>query len=172
MPTDSVYSLCGRDPFVPGCKGQKESVLSFYDPGQLMAGFRSMSMLAGLVERGGRPAAVTPTIPLRSGEKQYGWFPVDVTGAGRRLAVVTSERLILGDEEFRLRSVTSLRPRPGDFALVLDVRDGRSVEVVGPWVPWLGVVLCAELHGAAWPPGYAPVIPAPRRRRELVDTRR
>ncbi|HWS33271.1 MAG TPA: hypothetical protein VN408_11070 [Actinoplanes sp.] len=145
--------------------------MSDYDPGQLMAGFRSMSMLAGLVERGGRPAAVTATIPLRSGEKQYGWFPVDVTGAGRRLAVVTSERLILGGEEYRLRSMTRLRPRPGDFTLALDLRDGHVVEVTGPWVPWLGVVLCAEIHGAAWPPGYAPVIPAPRRRRELADTR-
>lgn len=136
-----------------------------------MAGFRSMSMLAGLVERGGRPAAVTPTIPLRSGEKQYGWFPVDVTGVGRRLAAVTSERLILGDEEYQLRSVTRLRPRPGDFTLALDLRDGSAVEVAGPWVPWLGVVLCAEIHGAAWPPGYVPAIPAPRRRRELADSR-
>ncbi|MFC6562291.1 hypothetical protein [Actinoplanes utahensis] len=147
-----------------------ESALSVYDPGQLVAGFRSMSMLAGLVERGGRPAPVSPTIPLRAGEKQYGWFPVDVTGAGRKLAVITSQRLILGDDEYPLRSVCGLRPRPEDWALTVDARGGRSVEIVGPWVPWLGVVLCAEIHGAAWPPGYAPVIPAPRRRPRTLET--
>lgn len=127
-----------------------------------------MSMLAGLVERGGRPAAVSPTIALRAGEKQYGWFPVDVAGDGRRLAVVTSQRLVVGTEEYPLRSVAGLRPRPDEWALTVDVRGGRGpVEISGPWVPWLGVVLCAELYGAAWPPGYAPVIPAPRRGRRL-----
>lgn len=141
--------------------------MSVYDPEQLLAGFQSMSMLAGLVERGGRPAAVSPTIPLRSGEKQYGWFPVDVTGVGRRLAVVTSQRLILGTDEYPLRAVTRLRPRPDDWALSVDAGGHRTVEIAGPWVPWLGVVLCAELYGAAWPPGYAPVIPGPRRPRAL-----
>ncbi|MEU4419408.1 hypothetical protein AB0F81_02210 [Actinoplanes sp. NPDC024001] len=146
--------------------------MSAYDPEQLEAGFRSMSMLAGLVARGGRPASVSPTIPLRAGEKQFGWFPVDVTGAGRRLAVITSCRLILGGEEFSLRSVAGLRPQPDEWALTLDVRGRGPVEIRGPWVPWLGVVLCAELYGAAWPPGYAPVIPAPRqqsRRLELAQ---
>jgi hypothetical protein len=138
--------------------------VSGYDPAQLAAGFRSMSMLAGLVERGGRPAAVSPTIPLRAGEKQYGWFPVHVAGAGRRLAVITSRRLILGTQEYSLRSVARLRPRPDEWALSLDVRGRGPVEISGPWVPWLSVVICAELHGAAWPPGYAPVIPAPRQR--------
>lgn len=139
-------------------------MLSAYDPEQLAAGFRSMSMLAGLVERGGRPAPVSPTIPLRAGEKQYGWFPVHVAGAGRQLAVVTSCRLILGANEYSLRSVAGLRPRPDEWALSVDVRGHGPVEVSGPWVPWLGVVLSAELYGAAWPPGYAPMIPAPRRR--------
>ena len=76
-------------------------------------------------------------------------------------------RLILGDAEYPLRSMIRLRPRPGDWALTLDLRGREVVEIAGPWVPWLGVVLCAELYGAAWPPGYAPVIPAPRRRRIL-----
>ncbi|WP_433792973.1 hypothetical protein [Actinoplanes sp. CA-252034] len=145
--------------------------MAVYDPGQLLAGYRSMCMLAGLVERGGRPAAVTPTVPLWAGEKQYGWFPVDVVGSDRLLAVVTNQRLILGDESFMLRAVTSLRPRPDEWALTLDVRGRETVEIVGPWVPWLGVVLCAEIHGAAWPPGYAPVIPAPRRARRLETVR-
>lgn len=129
-----------------------------------------MSMLAGLVERGGRPAAVSPTIPLRAGEKQYGWFPVDVTGVGRRLAVVTSHRLVLGADEYPLRAVTGLRPRPDDWALAVDARGRQTVEIAGPWVPWLGVVLCAEIYGAAWPPGYAPVIPAPRQRPQALET--
>ncbi|MEV6305029.1 hypothetical protein AB0M02_36845 [Actinoplanes sp. NPDC051861] len=134
-----------------------------YDPEQLAAGFRSMSMLAGLVERGGRPAAVSPTVALRAGEKQYGWFPVDVTGAGRRLAVITSRRLILGPDEFPLRSVTALRQSPADWTLTLETRD-RIVTLRGPWVPWLGVVVCAELYGTAWPV----TIPAPRRTRQLT----
>ncbi|BEL10448.1 hypothetical protein Q0Z83_086390 [Actinoplanes sichuanensis] len=142
--------------------------MSVYDPGQLLAGYRSMSMLAGLVERGGRPAAVSPTVPLWAGEKQYGWFPVDVVGGDRRLAVVTNRRLLLGDESFALRTVTGLRPRPDEWALALDVRGHGTMEVIGPWVPWLGVVLCAEIYGAAWPPGYARMIPAPRRAKRLV----
>ncbi|WP_045747569.1 hypothetical protein [Actinoplanes rectilineatus] len=125
-----------------------------------------MSMLASLVERGGRPAAITATLPLRAGEKQYGWFPVHLTGAGRRLAVITSSRLILGDREVPLRSLQRVRPQHGEWLLDLDTRDGGTLRISGPWVPWLSVVICAELYGAAWPPGYAPVIaiPAPRRR--------
>ncbi|MFC4063938.1 hypothetical protein [Actinoplanes subglobosus] len=130
-----------------------------------------MRMLAGLVERGGRPAAVSPTVPLWAGEKQYGWFPVDVIGGGRRLAVITSQRLLLDDESFALRAVTGLRPRPDEWALAFDVRGRGTVEIVGPWVPWLSVVLCTEIHGAAWPPGYAPMIPAPRRARRLETVR-
>ncbi|GID47252.1 hypothetical protein Aca07nite_45270 [Actinoplanes capillaceus] len=144
--------------------------MSDYDPGQLLAGYRSMTMLTGFVERGGRPAAVKPTIPLMVGEKQYGWFPVDVTGVGRRLAVVTNRRLILGAEEYQLRSVTRLRPRQDDWALALETRGSGTVEISGPWVPWLSVVLCAEMYGAAWPPGYAPVIPGPRRRLRRYET--
>ena len=129
-----------------------------------------MSMLAGLVERGGRPAPVSPTIPLLPGEKQYGWFPVHVAGAGRRLAVITSRRLILGAEEFSLRSLAGLRPRPDEWVLTLDVRGRKAVEISGPWVPWLSVVICAEMYGAAWPPGYAQVIPAPRKRARFMES--
>jgi hypothetical protein len=140
-----------------------------YDPEQLAAGYRSMSMLAGLVERGGRPAPVSPTIPLRAGEKQYGWFPVHTGESERRIAVVTNRRLILGAEEYPLRSVVALWPRPADFTLVLEVRGTENaVTIRGPWAPWLGVVLCAELYGTAWPP-HSGAIPAPRRTdRELA----
>ncbi|WP_328464274.1 hypothetical protein OHA21_40340 [Actinoplanes sp. NBC_00393] len=133
-----------------------------------------MSMLASLVDRGGRPAAISPTVALRGGEKQYGWFPVDVAGVGRRLAVITDRRLILGNEEYQLRSIAALRPRPEEWRLVLDVRGlSEPVTVSGPWVPWLGVVICAELYSAAWPPGFAPMsmIPAPRRQEDRVLVR-
>ncbi|MGX6601621.1 hypothetical protein ACWKSP_05705 [Micromonosporaceae bacterium Da 78-11] len=127
-----------------------------------------MSMLAALVQRGGRPAAVAPTIPLRVGEKQYGWFPVSVDGAGRRVAVITNQRLIVGDEEFALRSISRVHPEPADWSVALEVR-GRVGTLVlsGPWVPWLSVVICAELYATAWPPGHAMVttVPAPRRGR-------
>jgi hypothetical protein len=139
--------------------------VSQYDAEQLTAGFRSMSMLAALVQRGGRPAAVTPTIPLRVGEKQYGWFPVSVDGAARRLAVITNQRLIVGAEEFALRSIARVRPEPAGWSVALVIR-GRAAELVldGPWVPWMSVVVCAELYASAWPPGHDQV-PVPRRGR-------
>jgi len=131
-----------------------------YAAEQLAAGFRAMTMLAGYVGRGGRPAAVAPTIPLRPGEKQYGWFPVTVDGE-RRLAVVTNRRLIVGDE-VELSRIERVRPVPGEWSVALDLPGRRPLVLTGPWVPWLGVVLCAELYGAAWPPP-AVAIPGPRR---------
>ena len=142
--------------------------MSEYGAEQLTAGFRAMHMLAGLVQRGGRPAAVSPTIPLRAGEKQYGWFPVTVGGADRRVAVITNLRLIAGDE-FPLWAITGVRPVVGEWSVALDVR-GRdeSILLSGPWVPWLSVVICAELYGTAWPPSQ---VPAPRRTAGSVSAR-
>jgi hypothetical protein len=127
-----------------------------YAAEQLSAGFRAMTMLAGLVRRGGRPAAVAPTVPLRPQEKQYGWFPVTVAGAGRRIAVITSQRLIVEDE-YLLTEVSDMRH--GEWSLALRIKD-RTVALSGPWVPWMSVVICAELYGTAWPPV---AVPAPRR---------
>jgi hypothetical protein len=135
-----------------------------YDAEQLSAGFRAMNMLAGLVRRGGRPAAVAPTIPLRAGEKQYGWFPVTVNGTERRIAVITNLRLIVG-EEFALWQIIRVRPLPGQWSVALDLRARDPLVLSGPWVPWLSVVICAELYGTAWPPV---VIPGPRRRQVAV----
>jgi hypothetical protein len=139
--------------------------VSQYGAEQLTAGFRSMSMLAALVQRGGRPAAVVPTIPLRIGEKQYGWFPVSVDGTARRLAVITNQRLIVGAEEFALRSIARVGLEPAGWSVTLQIR-GRASDLVlgGPWVPWMGVVICAELYASAWPPGHGEV-PAPGRGR-------
>nr|WP_296067664.1 hypothetical protein [uncultured Actinoplanes sp.] len=147
--------------------------MSEYGAEQLTAGFRSMHMLAGLVERGGRPAAVSPTIPLCAGEKQYGWFPVRVGATGRRVAVITNQRLIVGDD-IPLRSIVRIMPIAGEWSVALQVR-GRCRPLVlgGPWVPWMSVVLCAELYGTAWPPGrmkpggvpgVPAAVPAPRRK--------
>jgi len=142
--------------------------VSQYGAEQLTAGFRSMSMLAALVQRGGRPAPVVPTIPLRVGEKQYGWFPVSVDGTGRRLAVITNQRLIVGAEEFALRSIVRVRPEPADWSVTLQIC-GRATDLVldGPWVPWMSVVICAELYASAWPPDRA-VVGAVRRDRVTV----
>ncbi len=136
--------------------------MSEYDAEQLTAGFRSMQMLAGLVQRGGRPAAVAPTIPLRAGEKQYGWLPVKVDGRDRRVAVITNLRLIVGGDDIPLWAIRRIRPIAGEWSVAFDVR-GRDqpVELSGPWVPWLSIVICAELYGSAWPPA---MVPAPRRR--------
>lgn len=148
-----------------GGSSRAETGLTEYGAEQLSAGFRAMNMLAGFVRRGGRPAAVAPTIPLRAGEKQYGWLPVTVDRAGRRIAVITNLRLIVG-EEFPLWSITRVRPVAGEWSVALETR-GRAEPMVlsGPWVPWLSVVICAELYGTAWPPAY---VPAPRGRRAAV----
>ncbi|GIF17176.1 hypothetical protein [Actinoplanes teichomyceticus] len=143
-----------------------------WDDGQLAAGFRSMTLLAALVERGGRPAAVAPTVRLRPGEKQYGWFPADVTGGGRRVVVITDQRIVVGAEEWPLRAVAQVETEPADWSVTLRVR-GRSAPLVlsGPWVPWMGVVLCAELYGTAFPPETAgpAVLPGPRAPGGSVD---
>lgn len=141
-----------------------------YDPGQLAAGRRSMTRLASLIRRGGRPAAIAPTIALRPGEQQYGWFPVH-TAAGRVLAVVTSRRLILGTDEHRLAAITSIEPAAAAWAVTLRFRLSDPVTLRGPWVPWLSVVLCAEVHGTASPPGYAslPELRVPVQRFALPD---
>ena len=136
-----------------------------YDAEQLTAGFRSMTMLTALVQRGGRPAPVAPTIALRAAEKQYGWLPVRVDGTGRRVAVITNLRLIVG-EDIPLWAITRIRPGSASWSVALEIR-GRQAPLVlsGPWVPWMSVVICAELYGMPWPPGFEPVaaVPSPRR---------
>jgi len=126
-----------------------------YAAEQLSAGFRAMTLLTGYVRRGGRPAAVAPTIPLRPGERQYGWFPVIVDGE-RRVAVITNRRLIAG-EEYELHRIERVRPVPGEWSVELTVRDHGRLVLGGPWVPWLSVVICAELYGTASPPAAIPM---------------
>lgn len=132
-----------------------------YGADQRSAGFRAMMMLAALVRRGGRPAAVAPTIALRPGERQYGWFPVMAGADGRRIAIITNQRLIVGEGDYPLAEVDRVRPVPGEWSVALTMRDRTEPLLLsGAWVPWMSVVICAELYGAAWPPDEMPV---PRR---------
>jgi len=125
--------------------------LAEYAAEQLSAGFQAMNMLAGLVRRGGRPHRVAPTIPLRFDEQQYGWLPVTVDRSARRVAVITNHRLIVG-EEYALAAITRVRPVPNEWSVALDLYGRHPLLLSGPWVPWLSVVICAELYGTAWPP--------------------
>ncbi len=153
-----------------------------------------MWLLARFVQRGGHPAAVTPTARLRTGEKQYGAFPVDTltyssdgvyaaggvfwggdlgtaagTGSadptatsgwqsrGRLAATVTSERLLLSDgAEYEFRDLVMVQPNPLDWSVNLYFQGTQPVMLRGPWIPWMTVVLCAELYGSPWPPGHIP----------------
>jgi len=139
-----------------------------YAAEQLSAGFRAMTLLSRLVRRGGRPAAVAPTVPLRPGEKQYGWFPVVVDDGVRRIAVITSRRLIVGPDEYDISDL-SLTPIPGEWAVVVRGAN-RTVKLSGPWIPWMTVVVCAELYGTPGPP--VATVPAPRREINMRTARK
>lgn len=119
-----------------------------------------MMLLAALVDRGGRPAGVSPTVRLLPGEKQYGWFPADVAGDGRRVVAITDQRIMVGERQWSLRVLTEVLSEPADWAVTLRMRGRREpLTLSGPWVPWLGVVLCAELYSAAFPPEEATIPP-------------
>ncbi|WP_213002821.1 hypothetical protein [Winogradskya consettensis] len=144
---------------------------------QTDAGWRSMSLLARFVQRGGHPAPVTPTVPLSPGEKQYGAFLVDVltylsegvftdngllwsgTGngwqsRGRVPATITSERLIVNEAEYFFRDLVMVQPNPLDWSVNLYFQGHPPLMLHSPWVPWMTVVMCAELYGSPWPPGH------------------
>jgi hypothetical protein len=165
-----------------------------YNAEQTDAGWRSMSMLVRLVQRGGHPAAVAPTTELGSGEKQYGSFLVDVSdyfsakvdysssifasgglffteystevqdgwrGDRRQAAVVTSQRLMLGETAHDFRSLILVQPNPLDWSVNLYFQGAQPIMLRGPWVPWMTVVMCAELYGSPWPPGHIPDVDVP-----------
>ncbi|WP_146164320.1 hypothetical protein [Pseudosporangium ferrugineum] len=160
---------------------------------QADAGWRSMSLLARLVQRGGHPAPVRPTVALGADEEQYGAFLVDVLayhsadvdysssifasgglfftgsgtaarsgwrGEGRQAATITSQRLLLGEGDrqraYDFRSLILIQPNPLDWSANLYFQGAQPLMLRGPWVPWMTVVMSAELYGTPWPPGHLP----------------
>ncbi|MEV8510627.1 hypothetical protein AB0368_38160 [Actinoplanes sp. NPDC051475] len=160
---------------------------------QTDAGWRSMSLLARFVQRGGHPAPVTPTIALSVGEKQYGAFPanalsyfspeVDYSSSifasggffftesstatrcgwrheGRQTVTLTSQRLVLRGADrahaYDFRTLILIQPNPLDWSVNLYFQGAQPMMLRGPWVPWMTVVMSAELYGSPWPPGPVP----------------
>lgn len=156
---------------------------------QTDAGWRAMSMLLRLVQRGGHPAAVAPTIDLQASEKEYGSFLADVSAyfstkvdysssifasgglffsgggtetragwhpQGRKGVTVTSQRLLVADDAYDFRSLILVQPNPLDWSVNLYFQGAQPIMLRGPWVPWMTVVMCAELYGSPWPPGHVP----------------
>ena len=80
-----------------------------------------------------------------------GWQDGDRQGV-----VVTSQRLLLGDAAYDFRSLILIQPNPLDWSVNLYFQGAQPIMLRGPWVPWMTVVMCAELYGSPWPPGHAP----------------
>ncbi|AGL13690.1 hypothetical protein [Actinoplanes sp. N902-109] len=158
--------------------------LRVFTQDQTDAGWRSMSLLARFIQRGGHPAPVAPTIKLRSSEKQYGAFLTDLltyqsdgvfTGGGifwrgaatsaepgwehrgRHAATITNQRLIIEADDHRadydFRDLIMVQPNPLEWSVNLYFQGHPPLMLSGPWVPWMTVVMCAELYGSPWPPG-------------------
>ncbi|WP_305787853.1 hypothetical protein [Symbioplanes lichenis] len=84
------------------------------------------------------------------------WQPRDRQGV-----TVTSERLLLVDarggvEEHDFRDLILVQPNPLDWSVNLYFQGTQPIMLRSPWIPWMTVVLCAELYGSPWPPGQIP----------------
>lgn len=82
---------------------------------------------------------------------------------GRRAAVITSRRLILDTAGYEFRSLILVQPNPLSWSVNLYFQGAPPIMLRGPWVPWMTVVMCAELYGAPWPPGWTPGADMPAR---------
>jgi hypothetical protein len=91
-----------------------------------------------------------------STETQAGWRYGE-----RRAAIVTSQRLLLGVEAYDFRSLILIQPNPLDWSVNLYFQGAQPIMLRGPWVPWMTVVMCAELYGSPWPPGHTPELDIP-----------
>ena len=91
-----------------------------------------------------------------STETRAGWREGE-----RRAAVVTSQRLLLDDFAYDFRSLIMIQPNPLDWSVNLYFQGAQPIMLRGPWVPWMTVVMCAELYGSPWPPGHAPELDIP-----------
>ena len=94
-----------------------------------------------------------------SAETRGGW-----RFQGRQRVTITSQRLILGDEDveraYEYRSLILLQPNPLDWSVNVYFQGAQPIMLRGPWIPWMTVVMSAELYGCPWPPGQVPGIPA------------
>lgn len=79
----------------------------------------------------------------------------------RQAVVVTSQRLLLGDTSYDFRSLILIQPNPLDWSVNLYFQGAQPIMLRGPWVPWMTVVMCAELYGSPWPPGQVPEVDIP-----------
>jgi hypothetical protein len=86
-----------------------------------------------------------------SRETRAGW-----RSGTRQAAVVTSQRLLLDDVAYDFRSLILVQPNPLDWSVNLYFQGAQPIMLRGPWVPWMTVVMCAELYGSPWPPGHVP----------------
>jgi len=91
-----------------------------------------------------------------STETRDGW-----RDGARQAVVVTSQRLLLGGVAYDFRSLIMIQPNPLDWSVNLYFQGAQPIMLRGPWVPWMTVVMCAELYGSPWPPGHAPEIDIP-----------
>ncbi|WP_306214620.1 hypothetical protein [Actinoplanes sp. RD1] len=134
-------------------------VLSYSSDGVYVGG--------GLFWGGGIGTADETTGPTEAVEQPEGHAP-EPTGEdcwqprGRHGVTVTSERLILtsprggGAEEHDFRDLILIQPNPLDWSVNLYFQGAQPIMLRNPWIPWMTVVLCAELYGSPWPPGQIP----------------
>jgi hypothetical protein len=97
-----------------------------------------------------------------SSETRGGW-----RWQGRQGVTITSQRLILRDEglerAYEFRSLILIQPNPLDWSVNVYFQGAQPLMLRGPWIPWMTVVMSAELYGCPWPPGQVPAIPARER---------
>ena len=91
-----------------------------------------------------------------STETSEGW-----RGGERVAAIVTSQRLLLGGTAYDFRSLILIQPNPLDWSVNLYFQGAQPIMLRGPWVPWMTVVMCAELYGSPWPLGHTHEVDIP-----------
>ncbi|MGW4940413.1 hypothetical protein ACWEOZ_02330 [Actinoplanes sp. NPDC004185] len=92
----------------------------------------------------------------QTSEARAGW-----SDGERQAATVTSQRLLVGGTAYDFRSLIMIQPNPLDWSVNLYFQGAQPIMLRGPWVPWMTVVMCAELYGSPWPPGHAPEMDIP-----------
>ena len=92
-----------------------------------------------------------------SAETRGGW-----RSQGRQRVTITSQRLILagrdGERAYEFRSLILVQPNPLDWSANVYFQGAQPLMLRGPWIPWMTVVMSAELYGCPWPPGQSPAL--------------